>query len=85
MEIQLTTTEDRTEAKLLGVLDERASGPFADQLHPLVSQPGGALVLDMSGVRRITSAGISALVSLVVRGKHQWQQSHSRSPHTLRG
>jgi anti-anti-sigma factor len=51
-------------AKTSGPIDESAQPLLAEYLHPLVSQPGTRLVLDLSGSQRINSEGLSLLVKL---------------------
>ena len=48
-----------------GFIDDSADALFREQLHPLVGQAGTKLALDLSGAKRINSAGLSHLVMLV--------------------
>jgi anti-sigma B factor antagonist len=54
-------------ATLRGVLDEESHALFEQLLHPLVVQRGNRVVLDLSGVPRTTSMGLSELVTLAAR------------------
>jgi anti-sigma B factor antagonist len=54
-------------ARLHDVLDESAHDVFENQLHPLITERGRRLVLDLSGVPRATSSGLGLLVTLVAR------------------
>jgi anti-anti-sigma factor len=47
-----------------GLIDESSGELFSEHLHPLVGEPGAKLVLDLSGVKRVNSAGLSYLVVL---------------------
>ena len=67
MEIDITQVDGVIIARLQGLLDEDAHGPFEEQLHPLVVERGNRVVLDLSGVPRTTSMGLGQLVTLVVR------------------
>ena len=64
-----TTVEQRDGyhlAKFSGPLEEDAKDDFDQHLHPIVAS-GGRVLIDLSGVPRITSAGIGHLVTLVSR------------------
>jgi anti-sigma B factor antagonist len=52
---------------LNGVLDENAREDFEEQLHPLITERGNRVILDLSGIPRITSSGLGLLVTLVAR------------------
>jgi anti-sigma B factor antagonist len=60
--------EDASIAALNGVLDENGREAFERQLHPLITDRGNRVILDLSGVPRMTSSGLSLLVTLVARG-----------------
>ena len=68
MQIDVIQKDDISSiAKLNGVLDEDARGAFENQLHPLITDQGKRLIIDLSGVPRLTSSGLSCLVTLVAR------------------
>lgn len=67
MIIETTDAKDYKVAKLTGVIDEDSRVPFDEHLHPIVSEEEKNLILDLSGADRITSAGITHLVTLVSR------------------
>lgn len=52
-------------ARTSGPLDESARDAFRAELHPLVSEGGAKLILDLGDSPRINSPGISNLVALV--------------------
>ena len=54
-------------AKLKDVLDESAHDAFENQLHPLITERGRRLIVDLSAVPRATSSGLGLLVTLVAR------------------
>jgi anti-sigma B factor antagonist len=64
MELNLSHEPGYVLAKTSGPIDESARPLLAEYLHPLVSQQGTRLVLDLSGSPRINSEGISLLVKL---------------------
>lgn len=67
MEITVAQVDGVFVATLLGVLDEASHRLFEEQLHPLVVERGNRVVLDLSGVPRTTSMGLSQLVTLAAR------------------
>jgi anti-sigma B factor antagonist len=67
MNIELTDHTTHTSAVFQGPLDEAAKAGFDEQLHPLVEQGNCRLLIDLSGVPKVTSAGIGHLVTLVAR------------------
>ncbi|MCI0357820.1 MAG: STAS domain-containing protein [Planctomycetaceae bacterium] len=74
MELTVTHYEGYVLAKIAGALDENARPQFREELHPLVGKAGMRLILDLSGVPRVNSAGIGNLVALVADANTQ----HSR-------
>ena len=64
MELDVSHASGYVLAAVRGFLDESADGLFREHLHPLVGQPGTTLVLDLSGAKRVNSAGLSHLVML---------------------
>ena len=67
MEIKVEQVNGVFVARLSGVLDEESHGHFEEKLHPLVVERGNRIVLDLAGVPRITSMGLSELVTLAAR------------------
>jgi anti-sigma B factor antagonist len=67
MRIDVTHEGDIYIAVLNGVLDESVREAFESQLHPLIAERGSRVILDLSGVPRLTSSGLSLLVTLVAR------------------
>jgi anti-anti-sigma factor len=65
MELTLSHEQGYTLACTSGPIDDSASGPLREFLHPLVAQKGTRLILDLSDSPRINSAGIGHLVKLV--------------------
>lgn len=63
MEITTQSLDSVTVAHLTGELDSRTSAVAQGQLAPLVSA-GSRLVLDMSGVDFMSSAGLRLMLSL---------------------
>jgi anti-sigma B factor antagonist len=63
MEIELEVVEEITIATLFGELDGRTAPLVQDKLLSL-PRPNGKLLLDMSGVTYISSAGLRALLML---------------------
>jgi anti-anti-sigma factor len=66
----MMTIDDRGDyilVSLQGVIDDAMKPLFDDQLHPLIESRGRGVVLDLSGCKRITSGGISLLVTLTAR------------------
>ena len=64
MELNLSHEPGYVLAQTSGPIDESGRPLLAEYLHPLVSQQGTRLVLDLSGSPRINSEGISLLVKL---------------------
>ncbi len=50
-----------------GVLNGSAREPMDEVVHPIIEHASSRLLVDLSGVDRITSDGISVLVTLVAR------------------
>jgi anti-anti-sigma factor len=67
MKIDVATKSGRLVAVLSGELDEAARRQFEAQLHPQITRRGAVLLIDMSAVSRISSAGLGHLVSLAAR------------------
>jgi anti-sigma B factor antagonist len=67
MQIDVTQDDGTHIAALNGVLDDNGREAFESVLHPLITERGGRVVLDLSGVPRITSSGLGLLVTLVAR------------------
>ena len=67
MEMSNSQADGYVLAKTSGPIDESADPLFQEQLHPIVSQTGARVVIDLSGSPRINSRGLSALVTLVAR------------------
>jgi anti-anti-sigma factor len=65
MNVTVTNHDGYVLAKTEGDLDESARSTFRELLHPLVGEPGTQLIIDLGGSKRITSAGVSHLVTLV--------------------
>lgn len=63
MEIELEEVDGTTIATLFGELDGRTAPAVQDKLLSLL-QPQGKLLLDMSGVTYISSAGLRSLLML---------------------
>lgn len=63
MEIELEEIDGTTIATLFGELDGRTAPVVQEKLLTL-PRPGGKLLLDMSGVSYISSAGLRALLML---------------------
>lgn len=53
--------------RCLGVMDSGMRQYSNDIIHPLVEQPKSKILVDLSGVNRITSEGIGVFVTLVAR------------------
>jgi anti-anti-sigma factor len=66
MELKLSHEEGYILAATVGAMDDSATAPFKESLHPLVGQKRTRLVLDLSQSKYINSIGIGQLVSLVV-------------------
>ena len=64
MELDVSHEPGYVLATARGFVDDSAGELFREHLHPLVGQPGTTLVLDLSGAKRINSAGLSYLVML---------------------
>jgi anti-sigma B factor antagonist len=67
MEITVTTRDGLHIAKLEGVLEESDRRAVQEQLHSLIEDPDSRVVVDLSGVPRMTSSGLGLLVTLVAR------------------
>jgi anti-sigma B factor antagonist len=65
MDLALAAHDGYTLVRTLGSLDESARDAFRQQLHPVVGQSGGRLIIDLTGSPRINSAGLGNLVALV--------------------
>jgi anti-anti-sigma factor len=65
MELKLSHEEGYVLAKTTGPIDETAEPLFREYLHPLVSQSGTRLIVEISASPRINSPGIAQLVKLV--------------------
>lgn len=63
MEIQTKTVNDMTVAEITGELDGKTAPVAQKQIVPLC-QGGGNVILDMSGVTYMSSAGLRLLLSL---------------------
>ena len=62
--------EDKGEYRLIrcsGLLDSETRDYSDSELHPLIEDGRSRLLVDLSGVNRITSDGISVFVTLVSR------------------
>lgn len=64
MELHVSQEEGYVLATVSGLFDESAGEMFREHLHPLVGRPGAKLILDLSGAKRINSAGLAHLVML---------------------
>ena len=62
--LEMERGEGYSVARIKGVLDESLRAAFREDLHPLVSRRGAALILDLSGSVRVNSQGLSQLVAL---------------------
>ena len=67
MQMELADQGPYTLVTIEGTLDESAKSDFDEHLHPIIAEPGRRLLVDLSHVKRITSAGIGHLVTLVSR------------------
>lgn len=67
MQIDIAQNDGTSIARLNDVLDENAREAFESQLHPLITERGKRLILDLSAVPRTTSSGLGLLVTLVAR------------------
>ena len=67
MEFDFSNNGICPQVTLRGDLDDAAQPALAARVFPLLADRGSRLVIDLSGARRITSAGIGALVTLVAR------------------
>jgi anti-anti-sigma factor len=65
MELKIEDKAGYVLATAGGYVDDSARELFREHLHPLVGQRGAKLVLDLSGAKRVNSAGLSHLVMLV--------------------
>jgi anti-anti-sigma factor len=65
--LEIENFDNYTLVTLRGVLDDDMKSDFDDQLHPLIEARGARLVIDLSACQRITSAGITLLVTLTAR------------------
>jgi len=65
MELDVAHEEGYVLATVGGFVDDSAGDLFREFLHPLVGQQGAKLVLELSGAKRVNSAGLSHLVMLV--------------------
>ncbi|MDJ0736287.1 MAG: anti-sigma factor antagonist [Nostocaceae cyanobacterium] len=63
MEINIKTIEDVKVAALVGDVDAKTAPSVTEQVTPLV-EPGSKIVLDMTGVPYMSSAGLRSLLSL---------------------
>lgn len=64
MELDVSRQPGYILATVRGFVDDSAGELFREHLHPFVGQPGAKLVLDLSGAKRVNSAGLSHLVTL---------------------
>ena len=71
MELACTQEDGHILAACEGQLDETSNQAFRNSLHPLFSEPGVNVVVDISNVSRINSQGISAMVRLVADANTQ--------------
>ncbi len=55
--------------RLTGSLDAEDREAFVEQTHPLVAEQGSKLVIDLDQLTSISSAGLSALVSVTTRAR----------------
>lgn len=60
--ISFTTLDEILLAELGGTLDSRAAGPVYDALVQRINESACRLIIDMSGVTRLTRAGVRGLV-----------------------
>jgi anti-sigma B factor antagonist len=67
MEVDVNEVDGAQIAALNGILDETSHDVFETWLHPLITERGTRLIVDLAGVPRVTSAGLSLLVTLVAR------------------
>ena len=58
-----------TVASVVGELRADGADDFAERLHPLVAGHGARLLLDLSRLERIDSAGLSCLLTLGTRAR----------------
>jgi len=69
MELELDTTGAFPIARLSGEVRSEDGARFIEELHPLVSQAGSKLAIDLSGVAWLDSAGLSSLINIVTRAR----------------
>jgi anti-sigma B factor antagonist len=67
MRIEVAQQDGVRVAALHGVIEDDYREAFERQLHPLIEEHRGRVVLDLSDVPRITSSGLGLLVTLVAR------------------
>ena len=67
MQVDLLDAGTYTRVILSGLLDEGAKSAFDEHLHPIIEERGCRLLVDLSGVERVSSAGLGHLVTLVSR------------------
>ncbi len=65
MELELTQEDGFLLALTTGPIDDSASRPFRDTLHPLFAETDVRLIVDISGSKWINSEGLAVLVRLV--------------------
>ena len=55
--------------KLAGALRMDSAAEVQETLHPLIGERGSAMIVDLSGVDAIDSAGLSQLISLATHAR----------------
>ncbi|WP_353932767.1 STAS domain-containing protein [Okeanomitos corallinicola TIOX110] len=63
MEINITTTEDIKVVELIGDIDANTAPTVTEQVKPLV-EPGSKILLDMTKVEYMSSAGLRTLLTI---------------------
>ncbi len=69
MNIHLEETPSHTLAKLSGEFEIDDAAQIAEMLQPIVDQANAGLIVDLSGLKQINSAGLGELIALITRSR----------------
>jgi anti-sigma B factor antagonist len=69
MDITIDQTGPVPVAALIGSMDPGDADDALEDLYPLIASPGAKLIINLSELNSINSAGLSSLITLVTRSR----------------
>lgn len=67
MKFEVEDAEGYQVVRCHGIMNSSARESIDDVIHPIIEEKSSRMLIDLAGVERITSEGISLLVTLVAR------------------